>query len=230
MWLLPSYNRPEQCRAVIDQINKIGCETFGLLWVNGPEQLEKYKKIELPSLWRVHYHEENIGVCGAMNAAFGMYPEQPYYGLICDDEYVYTPAWDKTLSQAAGNWHIAHGNEGWQSSRRIHSYVTVGGELVRECGWWSLPGLWHWYHDNVQEVLAAHAELRIFCQDVRTEHKHYLAGKAEKDTTYSSGESRATQDEAVFKNWINNPNTPQLINRIRAKKNENSAYGRVISG
>jgi hypothetical protein len=216
MWFLPSYNRPEQCQAVIDQINKVGCTGTGLLWVNGRDRMDEYAKIKLPNNWHGVSSRENIGVCGAMNECFKRFPDEPFYGLICDDEYTYSTNWEKRLSEAAGGWKISHGNEGWQSQKRIHSYVTVGGDLIRECGWWALPGLWHWYHDDVQELLARECGLRVFCDDVMTEHKHYLAGKAPKDITYSAGESKRIQDQQVFEKW-KAEEAAALIERIKHK-------------
>jgi len=215
MWALISYNRPEKCKAVIDQILKVGCSTSGVVFVNGDKTGYDF---ELPENWKWFYSPENIGVCAAMNKVFELYPSEPYYGLICDDEFVYTEGWDIKLAEAAGRWNISHGNDGWQSVTRLHSYVTVGGDLVRECGWWSLPGLWHWYHDDVQELLARNLHLKRYCKDIRTEHKHYLAGKAEKDITYQAGESKKGKDQFVYNVWLQNE-APALIKRIKEKMN-----------
>lgn len=216
MWVLPTYNRPEQCAKVIEQINNVGCSTPGVLFINGSECLAEYQKIQIPTTWRWYWSEENIGVCAAMNKMFELCPDEAFYGLICDDEYVFMPGWDHILKDAAGKWKISHGNDFWQSHNRIHSYVTVGGDLVRECGWWALPGLWHWYHDDVQELLAKECDLRVFCKHVLTEHRHYLAGKATKDSTYEAGESKNSADAAIFHEWKNNY-SQELIKRIKEK-------------
>lgn len=222
MWVLPTYNRPELCKAVMDQINDVGCSTRGILFVNGYYQYPEYKKIVLPETWRMVVSPENIGVCAAMNKVYREYPDEDFYGLICDDEYVYTRGWDERLSEAAGAWNISHGNDRWQSNGRIHGYVTVGGNLVRECGWWALPGLWHWFHDDVQELLAQTCELRRFCEDVVVEHKHHQAGKATKDGTYTMGESRKDADQQCFENWKRTEAT-NLMHRILEKRQVVSA-------
>ncbi len=147
---------------------------------------------------------QNIGCCGAMNWAFREYPNEPFYGLVCDDEWVYSAGWDKRLIDAAGSKYIAHGNDKWQSGKRQHAYVTFGGDLIRVLGWWALPGLWHWFHDDVFENLSNNLNNTRFCEDVLCEHKHYLAGKAEKDDTYKSGESRNGMDHMIFQRWLIN--------------------------
>jgi glycosyltransferase involved in cell wall biosynthesis len=216
MWFLISFNRPDRCKQVIDQIKKVGCSTPGILFVNGGEVM-RYHDIILPEGWKLFIQQHNIGICGAMNICFKMYPDEPWYGLITDDEMVYTPGWDTELVAAAGKWKIAHANDHWQSSGRIHSYVVCGGDLVRECGWWALPGLWHWFVDNVWETLARYCDLRIFCENINADHQHWLNGRAIQDKTYKSGEERMLEDQKVFQNWTNGGAALDLIHRIREK-------------
>lgn len=202
MWILPTYRRPDKCNDVLKCIIAVGCTTPGIVIVNGMDDYIEYQKIELPKDWQMIFLPQNIGCCGAMNWAFNKYPNEPFYGLLCDDELIYSTDWDKTLTAAAGSKYMAHANDGWQSGKRPHCYVTWGGDLIREVGWMSLPGLWHWYHENAWEMLASGLPMIRFCQDVRGEHKHYLAGKAEKDYTYQAGESRNGNDQMIFQNWV----------------------------
>jgi hypothetical protein len=202
MWVLPTYKRPDKCQAVLKAIKYVGNSSPGLIVVNGTEDAVAYQKMDLPPNWSMAILPQNIGVCGAMNWAFNRYPNEPFYGLICDDEYVYSTGWDKTLIDAAGAKNVSHGNDKWQSGKRMHAYVTWGGDLIRHLGWWALPGLWHWYHDNVWELLMQGTNAVKFCDTVHCEHKHYLAGKTVKDATYTSGESRAMQDQAIFQQWV----------------------------
>lgn len=213
-WLLPTHNRPEQCSAVLAQIKRLGNCTIGCVMVNGREQADDYKRLEawLPDGWYMEFLPQNLGMCGAMQHYFHGHPNDPFYGLVCDDEYVFTPGWDKTLVEAAGKFGIAHGN-GWQSQNRLHNYVTWGGDLIRTVGWWALPGLWHWFFDDAWEAIAGALGLRRFCPTVNTEHRHYLAGKAERDATYALGESRATQDQQRFLDWHRHE-WPALLERL----------------
>lgn len=196
-WVLPTYNRPDKCQAVLDQIIKVGCTTPGTVIINGSE----YPPLRVPQGWDALALSKNIGVCGAMQLYFTNNPNEDFYGLICDDEYVFTEGWDKILIKAAGSDKIAFGNDGWQSGRRQHGYVTWGGDLLRRIGFLSLPGLWHWYHDDVWEYIAERDNLNVFCKDVIVEHRHYRAQKAEKDETYCAGESRKEQDREVYLEW-----------------------------
>lgn len=215
-WLLPTYRRPERCAEVIRCINYVGCSTPGTVLVNGTDDVKEYQKIKLPKDWQMVILPQNIGCCGAMNWYFNKYPNEDFYGLICDDELVYSTDWDKTLIAAAGTKYIAHANDGWQSGKRNHLYTTFGGDYLRLLGYWALPGLWHWFFDNCHENLSAGLNNTRFCQDVKGAHKHYLAGKAEKDYTYESGESRNGMDQMIFQDW--------MINQYPALKRKLAAF------
>jgi len=215
MWILPSINRPEQCKAVIDRIRSIGCNSVGVLLVNGGDPTPYYA-IDLPEGWIFRYVKTNLGVCGAMNKILRDYPDELWYGLICDDEFIYTENWDEKLIEAAGEWNIAHGNDGWQSHERIHGYVCLGGKLVRSLGWIALPGLWHWFVDDAWELLARECGLRRFLPCIKVEHRHWMAGKNVKDDINWLGESRATSDQKVFLTWVRN-GAAQAIQTIKEK-------------
>lgn len=202
MWCLPTYKRPKQCAAVLKCIMAVGCSTPGIVVVNGTDDIEEYSKIALPKDWQMVVLPQNIGCCGAMNWVFNKYPNEPFYGLICDDEWVYSTDWDKKLTAAAGTKYISHANDRWQSGKRIHCYATFGGDLIREIGYWAIPGLWHWFFDDQVEAIANNMNIVRFCEDVLGEHKHYLAGKAKKDDTYKSGESRNGMDHMTFQRWM----------------------------
>lgn len=197
MWFLISHNRPELCRRALEHIIKTGCSTAGKLIVNGSE----YPELPLPKGWDVITLPKNLGYCGAMNWCFQEFPNEKFYGMIGDDEIVKSDGWDEKLIAAGGDWYIAHSNDEWQSHRRIHGYAAFGGELIRSIGYIAPQGMWHWYIDNVWEDLSGALGLKKMCEDVITEHKHYISGKAEKDATYELGESRAMQDEEIYCRW-----------------------------
>ena len=238
MWILPTMSRPVACQAVIDSMVAANLSTPGLVIVNG-DPGNAYRSIRLPAKWSIITFEDNRGVCGAMNWAFEQFPRADFYALVCDDEFVFTEQFDLKLIEAAGRWNIAHGNDGWQSETRIHTYATWGGELIRAVGWWSLPGLWHWYFDDCWELIASEFGLRRFCRDVLTEHRHYTAGRATFDPTYQAGQSRAGQDQAVFEDWKRDE-WPALRGRLRqircSKRNaanhkcvDNASNGGIIA-
>lgn len=219
VWVLPSFNRPAQCGALIEQMKSTGISTPGILFVNGCDMLNEYAKIELPDNWKFLWWEPNIGCNAPLNEVLKRYPNEPWYGCINDDEWPFTPNWDRQLIKAADNWYIANANDGWKASFRLQSFVVCGGDLIRTLGWWVLPGLWHWHGEEVMEVLAQHCGLRRFCHDIRTEHRHWRNNRAERDSTYISGEENVKQDGVIFQQWLHN-HSKETVEKIRREMNK----------
>ncbi len=227
MWILPSLNRPEQCAEVIERLKTHGCSTPGVLFVNTNEDSvpDAYKAIALPDKWILEISEKNLGLCGSMNWVFKKYPNEPFYGMITDDEFICTDGWDKTLIEAAGEWNVSHGDNGWQSNRRIHGFMTIGGELARTMGYLFPQGLWHWFCDDIYEHIAMGRNLRRFCPEVKIENRHWMLGNIQKDKTYELAESRNLQDQEIFMRW-REKEFPSIMKRIWEiqKNNEASVY------
>lgn len=203
MWLLPTFNRPEKCRDVLEQLSATGCSTPGVVWVNGGNRQDDYSALQslLPAGWTMHFNGKNVGVCGALNEFFMRHPGEKWYGLFCDDEFIHSRGWDIELVGAAGDWCISNANDNWQASLRLHTYVVWGGELLRSVGWWACPGLWHWYFDAAWEWLAAEFGLRRWCPTVKSEHRHINLAKASVDEAWGAGMSRRQQDAERFACW-----------------------------
>lgn len=223
MWILPTYNRPESLKNCLEQIKKIGISTNILVIVQGIKKMKDYY-LAIESLGsdfpvRVIYLLENIGFCAALNYAFDRNPNEPWYGVFGDDEYVYTQGWDTKLIEAAESNKIAHGCDKDINNGRLHTYNVFGGELVRAVGYFAPQGLWHWYFDDVWERLAAECDLKRPVPEVVTEHRHYLYGKSPKDRTYLAAEEKAKDDEVIFRKWFSEeyPGAVTRINKISGK-------------
>ncbi len=210
IWFLISHNRPELCKRALEHIIASGCDTEGMLLINGSH----YPEMPLPKKWGKIQLDKNLGYCGAMNWCFKQFPKEKFYGMMGDDEIVSTP-FDTALIKSAGDWNIAHSNDGWQSHRRIHGYAAFGGELIRTMGYIAPQGMWHWYIDNVWEDISGALGIKRMVPEVRTEHLHYLTGKSAKDATYELGESRSVQDAEIYRRWCATE-FPDIIKRVHA--------------
>lgn len=203
-WILPTHGRPEKCAAVLQRIKDIGCETPGVVIVNGGD-IEAYKRLvtpQLPAQWALSSVPTNLGCCPLLNIYNFTHRNEPWYGLICDDEFVETPGWDLRLVAAAGSRFVANANDRWQSERRVHACPVIGGELARAVGMLTIPGTWHWAgFDCFWETICERFQLRRFCPDVFVEHRHPLNRKATMDETARLASSRALQDMRRFHNW-----------------------------
>ena len=214
MRILPTMNRADQCQDVLDHMVECNVSTPGLVVVNGPLQLEEYRQIRLPPKWGIVFLPENIGVCGALNYAFNLCPNEPWYSLACDDEFVFTPNFDTVLAEAAGDWFCSNANDGWKSRHRMWSFVTIGGKLARELGGVALPGLFHWYWDNWLEEITQTLRLKRWCSQIKAEHRHVVNRKSSDDLTYQIGRSRSDQDRRRFEEW-KSKEWPSLAERLK---------------
>jgi hypothetical protein len=204
VWFLPSYNRPEQCLEVVDRLREYGCTTPGIVIVNGDQQIEKYQawKDRLPDGWKMVCLPYNIGMCGALRWAFATWQKLPFYGVITDDEFVQTHGWDKILIEAAGDWNLAHANNGDTSARWPHGLMTFGGGLVRAVGNLAPADMWHLYFDMYWDHIASQCGLKRFCHGVRIEEKHYTRGTAPFDATNQAAQQQQKQDDSFYTHWI----------------------------
>lgn len=226
MWILPTVSRPKNVAELLKQASALD-KSEGIVFLNGKEHAEEYINLvagNLPDGWKIRFNDVNIGMIGALNLLFKEYPNESYYGLLGDDEFVHTKDWNQKLTEAAGQWNISHANEGWQSSQRIHSFTCIGGELARCVGYLAIPACWHWYGvDTMWEAIAQQIPIRRFCGDVITEHRHFLNNKAVKDECYALGESRVNEDGIVWEEWLRNE-MHSVIQRIRNARPENNSH------
>src|SRR5581483_5258481 len=108
-WLLPTHNRPELCERALRCIHAAGCTTPVHVLVNGgsSETRHAYARVirglgEEGFYFIAHEFADNLGLCGAMRWFFEQYPDEPWYGIMTDDEFVQSPGFDAKLVEAAG--------------------------------------------------------------------------------------------------------------------------------
>lgn len=220
MWILPTHARARRCAEALESYVRHGVTTGGVVVVNGLEQREAYAALEpkLPRGWRMAYRAENVGMNRALNEVLDAFPGEPFYGFLEDDTVLLTDGWDRTLVQAAGDWHVSHGSDGWQSARRIHGAPCVGGKLAAAVGSLAIRTCFHWYgFDSMWERIDEKCAVRAYRPDVRVEHRHHINGRAPKDATYIAAESRNRKDFAAFNAWFASelPAIVERVNRAR---------------
>lgn len=231
MWILPTLNRPSQCAEVLDRLLEMGISTPGVVVVNG--EIKDYVgpfdavKRKLPANWAVLANWAllargvNLGAIGALNAAKESFPDEPWYGFLADDEFVLAPEFDKIMVAAAGDWDIAHGDDGFQKGGRFQGACVIGGALARAVGYLALPECWHWYgFDSMWESLAqAGACKRVYVPEVKVNHQHPYQGKGKMDSCYELGASRKDLDQQVYFNWLRHE-IKNVVARVKKAKGE----------
>ena len=126
------------------------------------------------------------------NEFFQKYPDLSWYGFIADDVVPKTYGWDWKLIQAAGMDNMAC------PDGKINHFV-LGGNLVRETGWLSLPGLDRIYIDTVWEDIARKKKVLKILPEVKLEHHHFSNKRALFDNTYVK--EHKERDHQIYRKW-----------------------------
>lgn len=223
MWIVPTLSRPAQCAAVVQRMVDMGVSSPGEVFVNGHSRWEHYEEVvrSLPKGWGIVFNKENIGALGALNRVLADHPDAKFYGFIGDDEFVETPGFDERLIAAAGDWNISHGDDGVHKGERAQGYLCVGGKLARAVGYLAIPTCWHWFGlDNMWETIVLNGGCeKVFCPDVKIDHRHPHHKKGEMDDCYGRGEAKVTEDHYEFSKWIHTELSKVLLRIGKAKAN-----------
>lgn len=226
-WFLPTHNRPDRCRAVLEACARTGMDTPATLIVNGREHEDEYFALWQPHSQRWDYRplDQNLGFCGALNWALAEHPDLDWYGFLSDDAPPQTAGWDALLLDELS----AHGtacrmvtpNDGWLATAdlrndRFGPCAVFDGDLLRAMGFWALPGLWHSCADHVWEGIG-----RIFrCwqtrMDVMVPHDHafHRPGDGDPSARLAYGNGRLADDREVYEAWLGSDDRRAMNHRI----------------
>lgn len=229
MWLLPTHNRPEQCRRFLAAAVATKVSTPGLVVVNGGPQPAGYEDLPLPEGWQVLYLPEDMALGPKLNWLLKQYPSLDWYGFVSDDNIPVTEGWDQNLLRILRDTpaKIVSCNDGWQAPHRMHGAVLWAGDLIREVGWISLPGTNHMYLDDVWEFVGQ--QLGYWHVDMETvvEHHHYLNNKAPMDPVYQRNQTYFAEDAKVYQQFIETGMGP-LLERLSAKFGVTARSGTIM--
>ena len=132
-----------------------------------------------------------------------------------DDHCPRTPGWDEKILDASGPWSVVYGDDLLQR-QNLATAVFMGGALVRELGYFNVPGCDHLYLDNGWMTVGRELGTLTYLPDVVIEHVHYLNGKAPQDALYAevNDPTMYAHDRAAFVAWANGPAASDLA-RVR---------------
>ena len=135
--------------------------------------------------------------------------EYPFLASLGDDHVPYTPGWDKALIRAI----VETGGTGfsypWDGTREdIPEAVVMSSDIVQALGWFCLPGLEHWYVDNVWADLGRGAGCLRHLRAIKVEH----AWKGDQ-TSKDSSES-ITADRDAYYAWRRSERMQQDVGTV----------------
>ena len=123
-----------------------------------------------------------------------------------DDHVPETYGWDSLLLgaiDAMGGTGIAYGDDCLQHEK-LPTAPVISSDIVVALGWLFLPGLTHFYCDDVWKALAE-PDLLAYVPEVIIRHLHFSVGTAPRDGTYAEAEPSMGADAAAYGAWYHDP-------------------------
>ena len=228
MWLLPTRGRPELCQATLDACEAMKMTTFGLVVADATER-GQYAKLRLPSNWLLT--RKRMDLQPLKNWVLKQYPDETFYGLICDDMIPKTIGFDMRFEEEAGDWNMVGCEDEYRStSVAMHGMPSDfagamgwGGELLRAVGWWGPPWASRATGDDAWLLIAHAAGVRRHLKDVTVEHRNWKTRKRLRDDTdlwVRNGVDQVTADFQGLALWKTTGGFQKIATRIMEKMNE----------
>ena len=164
-----------------------------------------YDGMELPEGWKFFVRPRDK-TSAILNRAFLSFPNEPFYGVLCDDMAYSPEGWDEILAEAATPKYVAWGDDGRWGPKLCTSFF-IGGDLARAFGWIAHPSFGHLYVDSVWWMIAKGAGIARYRKDVKATHRNV------KDKTYL--ERSIGNDHETF-STVRDQDVPQLTLKAAA--------------
>lgn len=208
---MPSYGRPEQVSKL--WLAPGGWPELVMLLVNVDDPLyEAY--IRAPRHW-FQLHPMPAGSrCADVHRLISEYwPTEPFYGLLCDDQWPITPGWWRAMEKAAEDRYVVC-PAGEPNFPRCRTAVAIGGALVRAMGSLVPAPLKHNFEDNIWDDVAREHNVLRPLPDYVVEHRHHIRGAAPIDDTYRRGSADFADDMATYQAWLVSDDKKRMNERI----------------
>lgn len=212
MIILPTLHRPDNLARFVKAYHSTGA-SLPIMVIFDKADAWRYNRVETPSHWRRCTVPEGTRIGEIFNVIFRRYPAEDFYGMVADDVVPETAMWDIILRDSCLPDKISWGACGIQDELLpVHPFI--GGDLVRKLGWWSAPGLKHWFVDNVWKYIADELNCGVFLPGIKMTHHHFINDKAYNDRTYQEQPSHTIDYENYVK--FMKEQFPQAMQRIKS--------------
>ena len=124
------------------------------------------------------------GLCGTTNdVAVRRAGEYPFLASLGDDMVPRTPGWDAALIRGIRDMGGTGFTYPWDGTREdVPEAVVMSSDIVQVLGWMCMPGLSHWYPDNVWADLGRGVGCLRHLRAVAVDHLN-VAGQGKPDAT-----------------------------------------------
>ena len=212
MFIVPTYKRPERLKNLIQAYIDTKATAHVYVLIQGNAEL--YEGIEYPDTWTVEVLEDNIGFVAALNLGFNKFPNEIWYGIICDDVVPQEIEWDKKLLEQSTLWNIVTTDDALNKNDwRMSGIPMMGGNLIRSCGFIMPPCTWHICGDDWWELVAKTCNNWIKI-DAKSTHMTPETTGIEPDETYKSSYADFDGQVSQYNNWLKTHGN-QLVDKIK---------------
>lgn len=197
--IVPSRGRPQNIARLLDAVHDTArMRTHVHVAVDDDDpELERYRYVmkQAGEDGDVLTTGPRKGLCAWTNEiAVVQAGRYPFLASLGDDHVPHTPGWDKALLRAIADMGGTGYAYPWDGTREdIPEAVVMSSDIVAALGWMCLPGLSHWYVDNVWADLGRGAGCIRHLRAVKVEH----AWKGDQ-TSKESSEALAADRDAYY--------------------------------
>jgi hypothetical protein len=150
--------------------------------------------------------------------------EYPYLASFGDDHLPKTKYWDYYLVRAIEDMGSTGFSYPWDGTREdVPEACVLSSNIVTALGWMCLPGLEHFFIDDVWADLGRGAECIRHCRAIAVDHVHPGAGKAKPDATYSEAFPKLDADREAYYAWRRSGRMTEDIRAIISLRENQSA-------
>ncbi|CAB4215034.1 hypothetical protein UFOVP1616_40 [uncultured Caudovirales phage] len=182
--IIATRDRPHNAIRAFEQAMQMSTESDFLIIINEDQQ-DLYPEIE--GVMREVVPSE-LGCIGKTNHVLASYWDK-YETMVGfdDDCMVTTQGWDAVLAAPIKQrgFGLAYGDDLLQGEN-LPTKVMISTNITRVLGFWAPKSIFHLYADNFWKSLGQGLGALFYNPEVKTEHWHYLNGKAPQDDLYKS--------------------------------------------
>ena len=200
MFIVPTYKRPEKLKNLIQAYTNTKATAPVYVLIQGNAEL--YDGIEYPDTWTVEVLEDNIGLVAATNLGFKKFPNEKWYGIMCDDQMPITERWDQTLLNLLTDWNMVSTDDTLNKNDwRMAGIPVFGGEFIRTCGFIMPPCTWHICSDDWWELVGKTCNNWIK-SDAKSTHMTPETTGIEADETYKTSYTDFSGQVSRYNQWL----------------------------
>lgn len=217
--IVPTRGRPQAVGKVVDAWDATGAFedgahlVFAIDW-DDPENGAYWDALQLrpdgPASDRIRVHQipKWEPMVHKLNGVARLYADTfpgVALGFAGDDHLPRTKHWVARYLAALDQMKtgIVYGDDGFQGER-LPTQWAMTPDIVRALGAMVPGGTEHLYCDNIIKTLGAEADCLRYLPEVRIEHMHPVAGKAEMDHGYSrvNAPAQYARDQRAYAQWM----------------------------